>query len=293
MRRAVRRFMPGETLDSTRWTPPRRSRRPASRTMYTRLGENLESLAEADAVADHYIDGPGRDRGARASRRGVGQADPAGPRSRRGPAPRPPRRASPSMRPPTGSYLVDRHGGQRLRRRRPSALYERLRAVAAADGDLPAGVPAADRRRHRTACARSTRPSAWSRAPTTSQRTIAYATSARSTPATSAWRSASSRMAAAGRSGSASGTHDVALIEQIAEQVGAGRDRSRRLRDRDAVRHPDGRAVPPGEARAIASRPSSPTASTGIPWYMRRLAERPANVIVRDPLAAAVKEVSR
>ena len=60
------------------------------------------------------------------------------------------------------------------------------------------------------------------------------------------------------------GTHDVALIEQIAEQVGAagiGRDG---VRGRDAVRHPDRPAVPPGEARAIASRPSSPTVSTGI-----------------------------
>ena len=41
MRRAVRRFMPGEA---------------GIGTMYTRLGENLENLAAADEVADHYIE---------------------------------------------------------------------------------------------------------------------------------------------------------------------------------------------------------------------------------------------
>lgn len=55
MRRAVRRFMPGETMDDAL---------AAARTLvadgitseYTRLGENLTSLAEADAVAEHYAE---------------------------------------------------------------------------------------------------------------------------------------------------------------------------------------------------------------------------------------------
>ena len=54
MRRAVRRFMPGETMESALdAAAPLESARIG--TMFTRLGENLESLEEADAVADHYI----------------------------------------------------------------------------------------------------------------------------------------------------------------------------------------------------------------------------------------------
>jgi len=54
MRRAVRRFMPGETLESALdAAAPLEAAGIA--TMYTKLGENLESIAEADAVADHYI----------------------------------------------------------------------------------------------------------------------------------------------------------------------------------------------------------------------------------------------
>lgn len=55
MRRAVRRFMPGETLESALdAAAPLQAAGIA--TMYTRLGENLTSLDEADAVADHYIE---------------------------------------------------------------------------------------------------------------------------------------------------------------------------------------------------------------------------------------------
>jgi proline dehydrogenase len=54
MKRAVRRFMPGETLESAldAATPLEAA---GIGTMYTRLGENLTSLEEADEVADHYI----------------------------------------------------------------------------------------------------------------------------------------------------------------------------------------------------------------------------------------------
>jgi proline dehydrogenase len=55
MRRAVRRFMPGETLaDALAAALPLQAA--GVRTMYTRLGENLEGLEEAEAVAAHYID---------------------------------------------------------------------------------------------------------------------------------------------------------------------------------------------------------------------------------------------
>jgi proline dehydrogenase len=54
MRRAVRRFMPGETMESAlEAAAPLQAA--GIGTMYTKLGENLQSLAEADAVADHYV----------------------------------------------------------------------------------------------------------------------------------------------------------------------------------------------------------------------------------------------
>jgi proline dehydrogenase len=53
MRRAVRRFMPGETLEDA-LTAAAPLQAAGIGTLYTRLGENLESLAEADAVAAHY-----------------------------------------------------------------------------------------------------------------------------------------------------------------------------------------------------------------------------------------------
>ena len=54
MRRAVRRFMPGETMESAldAAVPLQAA---GIGTMFTKLGENLESLSGADAVADHYI----------------------------------------------------------------------------------------------------------------------------------------------------------------------------------------------------------------------------------------------
>src|SRR4029077_15723161 len=55
MKRAVRRFMPGETLeDALAAALPLQAA--GIGTLYTRLGENLENLAEADAVAAHYFD---------------------------------------------------------------------------------------------------------------------------------------------------------------------------------------------------------------------------------------------
>ncbi len=55
MQRAVRRFMPGETMASALdAAAPLQAGGIA--TMYTRLGENLASLSEADEVADHYVE---------------------------------------------------------------------------------------------------------------------------------------------------------------------------------------------------------------------------------------------
>ena len=55
MRRAVRRFMPGETLDDalSAGVPLERL---GITTAYTRLGESLERPAEAEAVVAHYLE---------------------------------------------------------------------------------------------------------------------------------------------------------------------------------------------------------------------------------------------
>src|SRR5687768_1904592 len=54
-RRAVRRFMPGEELGDA-LTECKRFATEGVGTVITRLGENVTSIAEADAVASHYLD---------------------------------------------------------------------------------------------------------------------------------------------------------------------------------------------------------------------------------------------
>jgi proline dehydrogenase len=56
VRRAVSRFMPGETFDdmlAAAQTLPAQG----IHSVFTRLGENVSDLAEARAVADHYVEG--------------------------------------------------------------------------------------------------------------------------------------------------------------------------------------------------------------------------------------------
>ena len=51
--RAVRRFMPGERVEDA-FAAAERLRDERIRVLFTRLGENIESLDEAQAVTDHY-----------------------------------------------------------------------------------------------------------------------------------------------------------------------------------------------------------------------------------------------
>lgn len=53
-RRAVRRFMPGEDAESA-LTVAVAFQIEGLASLFTRLGENLTDIAEADAVADHYL----------------------------------------------------------------------------------------------------------------------------------------------------------------------------------------------------------------------------------------------
>jgi proline dehydrogenase len=55
MQRAVRRFMPGETMDDALHAAVDLQVLGIG-TLYTRLGENLTDIAQAQAVADHYLE---------------------------------------------------------------------------------------------------------------------------------------------------------------------------------------------------------------------------------------------
>jgi proline dehydrogenase len=63
VRRAVSRFMPGESFDDMVGAAQAMSREGVT-AVFTRLGENVKDLAEADAVARHYLDGIDRVRAA-------------------------------------------------------------------------------------------------------------------------------------------------------------------------------------------------------------------------------------
>jgi proline dehydrogenase len=59
VRRAVSRFMPGETFDDM-LQAARTLESQGLRTVFTRLGENVVDAGEAQAVADHYLEGIAR-----------------------------------------------------------------------------------------------------------------------------------------------------------------------------------------------------------------------------------------
>ena len=262
MRRAVRRFMPGETLEDA-----------------------LVAAAAAPGGRDRHAVHPARREPRSGPRRRTRSRPTTSRSSTRSPPPGSPARSR-SSRPSSGSTStptlclgapgphrrarrrdgvvpVDRHGGQRLHGRDDRALRAAPRRPSRGRGSACrptcAGPPPTS-----SGCGRSTRPSAWSRAPTTSRSRSPTRTAARSMPTSSGWPC---RFLLDGRGRPIRlglGTHDVALIEQIADRGPCRRDRPRRVRGRDAVRHPRPISSSAWRRRAIASRRSSPTVSTGI-----------------------------
>ena len=244
MRRAVRRFMPGETLeDALAAALPLQAA--GIGTMYTRLGENLERPRRGRCRRRPLH------RGHRPDRRAPGS--PARSRSSR------PSSASTSTRTPasahlvrlaehaaaTGSYLwVDMEGSAYTDA--TIVLYERLRAVQPRTGIclqayLRRTAADIERLRPLDPAIRLVK-GAYDE-----KESIAYR-DRRQVDANFVGLAVAFLLEGRGRPIRLGlGTHDVALIEQIAEQVRAGRDRARRVRGRDAVRHPDRPAVPPGE----------------------------------------------
>ncbi len=273
MRRAVRRFMPGETLESAldAATPLEAA---GIGSMYTKLGENLTSLDEADAVADHYI----------------GVFDAIATRGYRGEVSVKPtqlgldldedralehlvRLAAHAER--TGSYLwIDMEGSAYVEA--TVRLYERLRAVQPRTGIcLQAYLrrTAADMER-----LRPLDPSirlvkgAYDEAESIAYREKRQVDANYLGLAVDFLKTGRDRPIRLGL-----GTHDVALVEQIADAVapaGIGRDGFEvemlyGIRTKEQFRLArEGYRV----QTLIAY------GEHWYPWYMRRLAERPANV---------------
>ena len=258
MRRAVRRFMPGETLeDALVAALPLEAA--GIGTMYTRLGENLENLAAADEVADHYVEAVDK----------IVAAGITGELSVK------PTQLGLDHAAAAGSYLwIDMEGSSYVEA--TIELYEKLRATQPRTGIcLQAYLrrTAADFERLRPL-----------------DPAIRLVKGAYDEKESIAYRSRSSvdasyvglavRFLLDGRERPIRlglGTHDVALIEQIAEQVGAAGIG----RDRFEVEMLYGIRTDQQFRLARAGYRVQALIAYGehwYPWYMRRLAERPANV---------------
>jgi proline dehydrogenase len=273
MKRAVRRFMPGETLESA-LDAAAPLEAAGIGTMYTRLGENLTSLDEADAVADHYI--AVYDAIAARGYRGEVSVKP----TQLGLDHDPDRTLAHLTRlaekaEATGSYLwIDMEGSDYVEA--TISMYERLRAVQPRTGIcLQAYLK---------------------RTPSDVERlrplhpAIRLVKGAYDEPESIAYRDRrqvdASYLALAvdflktGRGHPIRlglGTHDVALIEQIAEQV----DPAGVPKDGFEVEMLYGIRAREQYRLAKAGYRVQTLIAYGeawYPWYMRRLAERPANV---------------
>lgn len=273
MRRAVRRFMPGETLGSA-LDAAMPLQAAGIGTMYTKLGENLERLEEADAVADHYIAvlDAIRERGldgeisVKPTQLGLDLDED--------------RTLAHLVRlaehaTATGSYVwIDMEGSQYTEA--TVRLYERLRAVQPRTGIcLQAYLKrtAADIERLlpldpaiRLVKGAYDEPDA-----------IAYRDKRR---VDASYLGLAVRFLVDGRGRDIRlglGTHDVALIEQIAEQgaaAGVGRDRFE-IEMLYGIRTREQHRLAAAGYRVVTLIAYG---EHWYPWYMRRLAERPANV---------------
>jgi proline dehydrogenase len=274
MRRAVRRFMPGETLgDALGAAAPLQAVGIA--TLYTRLGENLTDLAEADEVAAHYVEVVDQI----VANRIAGEISVK------------PTQLGLDLDPETcfshllrlaehaaanGSYLwIDMESSAYVD---PTIeLYERLRAVQPRTGIclqayLRRTAADIERLRPLDPAIRLVK-GAYDEPPE-----IAY-TNRRNVDANYLGLAVRFLLDGRGRPIRLGlGTHDVALIEQIAEQVGAagiGHD-GFEVEMLYGIREDQQRRLAAAGYRVAALIAYG---EHWYPWYMRRLAERPANLL--------------
>lgn len=273
MRRAVRRFMPGEALaDALAAAGPLQAA--GIGTMYTRLGENLADLAAADEVAAHYLDvvdrivaaGIDGEISVKPTQLGLDHdADACLAHLER----------IAERAAAAGSYLwIDMEGSAYVEA--TVTLYERLRAVQPRTGIclqsyLRRTAADIERLRPLDPAIRLVK-GAYDEKPS-----IAY-TDRRSVDAS--YVGLAVRFLLDGRGHPIRlglGTHDVGLIEQIADQVGAAG------LPRDAFEVEMLYGIRADEQFRLAKegylvRTLIAYGEYWYPWYMRRLAERPANV---------------
>jgi proline dehydrogenase len=273
MRRAVRRFMPGETLDDA-LAAARPLQAAGIGTMYTRLGENLEDLAAADEVAAHYLGaidaivaaGIAGELSVKPTQLGLD----LDPEVCLGHLVRIAEHAAAA-----GSYLwIDMEGSAYVDK--TIALYERLRATQPRTGIclqayLRRTATDIERLRPLDPAIRLVKGAYDEKA------SIAYRDRR---DVDTNYVGLAVRFLLDGRDRPIRlglGTHDVALIEQIAEQVGAAGVG----RDRFEVEMLYGIRTDQQFRLAKAGYRVQALIAYGehwYPWYMRRLAERPANV---------------
>lgn len=274
MRRAVRRFMPGETLgDALGAAVPLQA--VGIGTIYTRLGENLANLAEADEVAAHYFEVI--DKVVAAGIRGEVSVKPTqlgfdlDPEVCFGHLVRLAQHAAAN-----GSYLwIDMEGSPYVEA--TIELYERLRAVQPRTGIclqayLRRTASDIERLRPLDPAIRLVK-GAYDE-----PESIAY-TGRRSVDASYLGLAVRFLLEGRGRPIRLGlGTHDVTLIEQIAEQAaaaGIGRD-GFEIEMLYGIREDQQRRL---AADGYHVQALIAYGEHWYPWYMRRLAERPANVV--------------
>jgi proline dehydrogenase len=274
MRRAVRRFMPGETLaEALGAAVPLQAA--GIGTIYTRLGENVENVAEADEVAAHYLGA--LDQIVAAGIKGEISVKPTqlgldlDPEVCFGHLVRLAGHAAEK-----GSYLwIDMEGSAYVEA--TIVMYERLRAVQPRTGIcLQAYLrrTAADIERLRPLDPAIRLVKGAYDEP----ESIAY-TNRRSVDASYLGLAVRFLLDGRGRPIRLGlGTHDVTLIEQIAEQAtaaGIGRD-GFEVEMLYGIREDQQRRMAAAGFRVQALIAYG---EHWYPWYMRRLAERPANVV--------------
>ncbi len=274
MRRAVRRFMPGETLaDALGAAAPLQAA--GIGTIYTRLGENLENLAAAHEVAAHYLDaidaivaaGIDGEISVKPTQLGLDHD----PEVCLAHLVRIAEHAA-----VVGSYLwIDMEGSAYVEA--TISIFERLRAAQPRTGIclqayLRRTADDMERLRPLDPAIRLVKGAYDEPA------SIAY-TNRRSVDASLVGLAVRFLLDGRGRPIRLGlGTHDVALIEQIAEQVGAagiGRD-AFEIEMLYGIREDEQRRLAAAGYRVQALIAYG---EHWYPWYMRRLAERPANVL--------------
>jgi proline dehydrogenase len=273
MRRAVRRFMPGETIDEA-IAAARPLQAVGIGTLYTHLGENLTTLDEAEAVAHHYVRlldrisaaGIDGEISVKLTQLGLdldGEACLGHLQALAG-------RAA-----DVGSYLwIDMEGSAYTER--TIELYERLRATHPRTGIcLQAYLrrTAADiaRLRPLDPAIRLVK-GAYDEPPSIAYRGRRAVDSAFAAVAVEFLTEARERPVRLGL-----GTHDTGLIELIAEQVaplGIARDRFE-VQMLYGIRSAEQQRLAKAGYRVHTLIAYG---DAWYPWYMRRLAERPANV---------------